>query len=104
MAVATLWPELPAEVLMVSLGIASGPLFAVLTRWRYWTAVPFNAGFWSFSFPLAAMAGATVEAVRRGNWNTQVGLAAVGIASVVIAFLAIRTLGLLVRGRLLPPQ
>ena len=66
--------------------------------------MPFNAGFWSFSFPLAAMAGATVEAVRRGNWNTQVGLAAVGIASVVIAFLAIRTLGLLVRGRLLPPQ
>ena len=104
LAVATLWPALPAEVLMVCLGISSGPLFAVLTRWRYWTAAPFNAGFWSFSFPLAAMAGATVEAVRRGNWSAQVGLVAVGIASAVIAFLALRTLVLLVRGRLLPPQ
>ena len=103
LAVATLWPALPAEVLMVCLGVASAPVLAVLTRWRYWTAVPFSAGFWSFSFPLAAMAGATVEAVRRGGWPPQVALAAVAIVSLVIAFLAARTLVLLARGRLLPP-
>ena len=70
---------------MVCLGIASGPVLAVLTRWRYWTAVPFSFGFWSFSFPLAAMAGATVEAVQRGGWPPAVALTAVLIASTVIA-------------------
>jgi len=104
LALATIWPALPAEMLVVCLGVASGPMLAVLTRWRYWTAVPFSAGFWSFSFPLAAMAGATVEAVRRGGWPPEVALAAVALASLVIGFLAIRTLMLLVRGRLLPPR
>ena len=104
LALATLWPALPAEVLAVCLGVASGPVLAVLTRWRYWTAVPFSAGFWSFLFPLAAMAGATVDAVRRGGWPPEVALATVALASLVIAFLAVRTLMLLARGRLLPPQ
>ncbi|MBL8383537.1 MAG: hypothetical protein JNM90_10695 [Burkholderiales bacterium] len=104
LALASLWPGLPAEALMVCLGVASAPVMAVLTRWRYWTEVPFNPGFWSFSFPLAAMAGATVEAVRRGGWPVEVAVAAVAIASAVIAYLAVRTLVLLLRGRLLPPQ
>ena len=104
LAIATLWPALPADVLMVCLGVASGPVLAVLTRWQYWSAAPFSAGFWSFSFPLAAMAGAMVEAVRRGDWPPQVALVAVLVASAVIAFLAVRTLLLLVRGKLLPPQ
>ena len=104
LAVATLWPALPAEVLVICLGVASVPVFAVLTRWRHWTAAPFSAGFWSFSFPLAAMASATVEAVRRGEWPAQAALAAVLIASAVIAFLAVRTLVLISRGRLLPPE
>lgn len=104
LALANLWPALPAEVLVVCLGVASGPVLAVLTRWRDWTAVPFSAGFWSFSFPLAAMAGATVEAVRRGGWPPDVALAAVALPSLVIGFLAVRTLMLLARGRLLPPQ
>lgn len=104
LAVATLWPALPADVLMVCLGIASGPLLAVLTRWQYWSAAPFSAGFWSFSFPLAAMAGAIVEAVQRGNWPPLVALVAVLVASAVIAFLAVRTMVLLGQGKLLPPQ
>ena len=104
LALATLWPALPPQALLVCLGIASGPLLAVLTRWRFWTAVPFSAGFWSFSFPLAAMAGAPVEAGGRGGWPPAVALAAVSIASAVIAFLAVRTLLLLARGKLLPPR
>ncbi len=104
LAVSVVWPQLPGEFLMIGLGIASGPVFAVLTRWRWWTAVPFTAGFWSFSFPLAALAGSAVEAVRRAGWPVDVALAAVVIASAVIAYLAMRTVMLLFTGRLLPPK
>jgi tellurite resistance protein len=72
LAASTLWPNLPADAVMVALGVASGPVLAVLTRWRYWSEVPFNVGFWSFSFPLAAFASTTVEAVRRGDWPLSV--------------------------------
>lgn len=100
---ATLWPALPVDVLLIGLGISCAPLVAVLARWRWWTGVPFSAGFWSFSFPLAALAAVVVEAVRRGGWPVEVAYGAVLIASAVIAYLAARTLLLLVRGRLLPP-
>jgi tellurite resistance protein len=103
LAVASVWPQLPGDLLMIGLGVASGPVFAVLTRWRWWTAVPFSVGFWSFSFPLAALAGAAVEAVRRAGWPSGMALGAVLVASAVIAFLSVRTLALLLRGRLIPP-
>ncbi len=100
---ATLWPELPADVLLIGLGISCGPLIAVLARWRWWTNVPFSAGFWSFSFPIAAFASVMVEAVRRGGWPMEVAYGAVLLATAVIGYLAVRTLALLFRGRLLPP-
>lgn len=101
---ATLWPALPVEVLMLCLGIACGPVLTVMTRWRSWTAVPFSAGFWSFSFPLAAMAGTIAEAVRRGGWPPAVALTAVALVSLLIAYLALRTLALLANGGLLPAR
>ena len=104
LAAATLWPQLPADALMICLGVACGPVIAVLTRWRWWSDVPFSVGFWSFSFPVAALAAAIVEAVRRGGWSTWVAWIAVAIASAIIGFLALRTLWLLARGRLLPPS
>ncbi len=88
---------------MVVLGIASGPVLAVLTRWRYWAATPFSAGFWSFSFPLAALAGACVHAVTTGGWPVEVALVAVGISTAVTLFLIVRTANLLLTGRLLGP-
>jgi tellurite resistance protein len=100
---AALWPELPADVLLIGLGISCGPLIAVLARWRWWTNVPFSAGFWSFSFPIAAFASVIVEAVRRGGWPMEVAYGAVLVATAVIGYLAVRTLVLLFRGRLLPP-
>lgn len=100
--VASLWPGLPVAVVLLCVGIACVPLLAVLSRWRSWSAVSFSAGFWSFSFPLAALASAIVEAVRRGNWPTEVALAAVLMVSLVVAFLSARTLLLLASGRLLP--
>ena len=100
---ATLWPALPADVLLIGIGISCGPLIAVLARWRWWTNVPFSAGFWSFSFPLAAFASLIVEAVRRGGWPMEVAYGAVLAVSALIGYLAVRTLALLFRGRLLPP-
>lgn len=104
LTVATLWPQLPADVLLIGLGIACGPLIAVLARWRWWGAVPFGAGFWSFSFPVAAFAACIVEAVRRGQWPPAVSMIALSLATAVIAFLLVRTLHLLATRRLLPPS
>ena len=99
---ATLWPELPADVLLIGIGISCGPLIAVLARWRWWTSVPFSAGFWSFSFPIAAFTSLIVEAVRRGSWPMEVAHGAVLAATAIIGYLVVRTLMLLFRGRLLP--
>ena len=97
-----LWPQLPVEVVMICLGISSGPLFAVLTRWHAIRETPFSAGFWSFSFPLAAMAASVVEAVQRGHWPLLVAWAAVLLVTGVVLVLTVRTLRLLWQGRLLP--
>jgi len=103
LAAGTIWPILPGDVLIVGLGVAAGPIVAVMARYKWWHNVPFSIGFWSFSFPLAALAGAVVEVVRRGGWPPLVGGIALAVASAVIAVLAVRTLALLARGRLLPP-
>jgi tellurite resistance protein len=100
---ATLWPSLPAEVLLIGLGVSCVPLLGVLARWRWWTSVPFSAGFWSFSFPAAAMASVAVEVVLRGGWPKAVAYGAVFVATLLVAYLTVRTLMLLFRGRLLPP-
>ena len=52
---------------------------------------------------LAALAGATVEAVRHGGWPVAVATTAVGLASAVGLFLAFKTVVLTARGKLLPP-
>ena len=98
-----LWPALPADVLLIGLGVACGPILAVLARWRWWSGIPVSAGFWSFSFPVAAFASAITETVRRGGWPPAVAYAAALIATALILFLALRTLLLLLRGRLIPP-
>lgn len=102
LAVMTLWPDLPADFIMIGLGISSGPVFAVLTRWKWWTETPFSASFWSFSFPVATLASCVAEAVRRGAWPPEVAFGAVLLTSLLVAFLAVRTLILLFQGRLLP--
>lgn len=102
LTVATLWPQLPGEVLIIGLGIAAGPLVAVLARYKWWRQVPFAIGFWSFSFPVAAFAAGVIEVVRRGGWPPEVAGTALALASGVIAYLLLRTLRLLVQGRLIP--
>lgn len=102
LAVATLWPQLPGELLIIGLGIAAGPLVAVLARYKWWRQVPFAIGFWSFSFPAAAFAAALIEVVRRGGWPPAIAGAGLALASAVIALLTWHTLRLMAQGRLLP--
>jgi tellurite resistance protein len=103
LTVASIWPQLPGDVLIIGLGLVAGPLVAVMARYKWWSRVPFAIGFWSFSFPLAAFAGGVIEVVRRGGWPAPVGAIALALTSLVIAFLLVRTLLLLVRGNLIPP-
>jgi tellurite resistance protein len=103
LTVATLWPQLPAELLIIGLGIAAGPIVAVLARHKWWGRVHFAVGFWSFSFPVSAFAASVIEVVRRGGWPPAVAGAVLGLASLVIAFLLWRTVLLLTQGRLIPP-
>lgn len=103
LTVATLWPQLPGELLIIGLGIAAGPIVAVLARYKWWRRAPFAVGFWSFSFPVAAFAASMIEVVRRGGWPPAVAGLALGLASLVLAFLLLRTTLLLTQGRLLPP-
>lgn len=104
LAVATLWPQLPGELLIIGLGIAAGPIVAVAARYKWWSRVPFAVGFWSFSFPVGAFAASVVEVVRRGGWPPAVAGTVLGLSSLVIAFLLLRTVLLLVQGRLIPPS
>jgi tellurite resistance protein len=103
LAAATLWPQIPGELLIIGLGIAAGPLVTVLARYKWWGHLPFSIGFWSFSFPLASLAAAIIEVVRRGGWPTWVGGVALGIACAVIAFLGFKTLVLILQKKLLSP-
>ena len=103
LATAVSWPTLPGDVLIIGLGLSAGPIVAVMARYKWWSKVPFAIGFWSFSFPLAALSGAVVEVVRRGGWPPLVGGMALTLSSCVIAFLSIKTLVLLAQGRLIPP-
>lgn len=98
----TLWPSLSGDLLVLGVGLAMAPLIAVLSRYKWWSHVPFSIGFWSFSFPLAALAGGVIEVVRRGGWPPIVAALTLGAASSIIAFLFVRTLLLLVRGKLIP--
>ncbi|HYD59929.1 MAG TPA: hypothetical protein VEC35_06225 [Noviherbaspirillum sp.] len=104
LAAAMIWPKLPADVLMVGLGISIAPFVGVMVRYRWWSDVPFSIGFWSFSFPLAAFASVILEAVHRGGWPLWIGIAALLAASAVIAFLALRTAILLLQGRFMPAE
>lgn len=96
LAAAIIWPDLPVELLIVGLGMIVVPVVAILVRRRWWWGEPFSFGFWSFSFPAAAIAGGMIEAVRRDGFAPPVAAAALAIASLLIGYLLLRTTVLLV--------
>lgn len=96
----SLWPEMPIELLLVAIGMATAPIIGVLTRWKTWTKTPFTPSFWTFSFPLAAFASCILEAIHRGHWPIQVAYAIMAICCLIFTFLTARTLILLFKGKL----
>lgn len=92
-----LWPQMSGELIMIGVGVSSGPILAILTRWRWWSSLPFSIGFWSFSFPLAAVASAMIEAVRRASWPVEVAFAACIVISGVVLILLVKTLKMWVK-------
>lgn len=104
LAAAVIWPELPGTALAVGIGISIAPFAGVLARFRWWSEVPFSLGFWSFSFPLAAMSSIVIETLHRGGWPAWIGHVVLLTSSTVIGFLAVRTSILLLQRRLLPAQ
>lgn len=102
LAAATVWPDLPAQAVMIGIGLALLPFVSVFARYHWWSRIPFAIGFWSFSFPLAAFASVVLEAGHRGGWPTWIGMLALLAATAVIAWLLVRTAILLARGQLIP--
>jgi tellurite resistance protein len=104
LSAATVWPALPADILLIGLGIAVIPFATVFARYRWWTGMPFNLGFWSFSFPFAALASAVLEIVHRSGWPFWIGTFTLIATTAMIAWMSLRTIVLLVQGRLLSPN
>jgi tellurite resistance protein len=104
LAAAVIWPALPGTALAVGVGISIAPYAGVLARFRWWSEVPFSLGFWSFSFPLAAMSSIVIETLHRGGWPAWIGHVVLLTTSTVIGFLAVRTFILLLQRRLLPAE
>jgi tellurite resistance protein len=65
---------------------------------------PFGASYWGFSFGIAALAIAPLRMIERGDTGPAATLAPslFAFANVIIGLLAMNTLQLLLRGRLLP--
>jgi tellurite resistance protein len=102
LAASVIWQDLSGKTLAIGLGVAVVPFAIVLARHAWWTQVPFSAGFWSFSFPLAALASAVLETVHREGWPIWIGHVVLLTSSVIIGMLAFRTLILLAQRKLLP--
>lgn len=94
-----------SETMLVHAFIGYAILQAVLLgRLLPWISKSFGPGLWSFSFGATALATATITMTGRGDSGAIATLAPVAFAfaNLVIALLALGTIGLLVRGKLLP--
>lgn len=102
LAAATIWPHLPVEVILIGLGIACGPILTVIARYKWWSQTGFTPGYWSFSFPAAALTSGIIMAVQKGTWPIGVAALALTCSSTLIVYLIIKTLILTFKGKLLP--
>lgn len=80
--------------------------FLLLVRLLPWILEqPVSAAYWGFSFGLTALAGALLQMVLRGDTGPAATMAPVVfvVVNLIMAALILRTLWLLVSGRILPP-
>lgn len=89
--------------MLIGYAILQGLILLRLLPWIL--AQPFSAGYWGFSFGVAALPTAVVRLAEQGDSQPVMVLAPVlfAFANVVIGVLAIGSLYLLLRGKLLPP-
>ncbi|MFC7517015.1 hypothetical protein ACFQUU_18560 [Herbaspirillum sp. GCM10030257] len=104
LSAAAVWPALPGDILLIGLGVAVIPFATVFARYRWWTGIPFNLGFWSFSFPFAALASVVLEIVHRSGWPFWIGTFTLVATTAIMTWLSLRTIVLLAQGRLLQPN
>ena len=79
----------------------------ILLRLLPWLlAQPFNASYWAFTLGVAALSLASLHCVERGMTGMMVDLAVILFigANFVISSIALGTVRLLLRGKLLPPS
>ncbi|GLS20513.1 dicarboxylate transporter/tellurite-resistance protein TehA [Labrys miyagiensis] len=88
---------------LVGYAILQGLILLRLLPWIM--AQPFSPGYWGFSFGAAALPTAVIRLAGEGGSQPMLVLAPIlfAIANIVIGILAIGSLYLLIRGRLLPP-
>lgn len=88
---------------LVGYGLLQLLLLARLLPWIL--EQPVSAAYWSFSFGLTALASAMLRMILRGDTGPMATLGPLVfvIVSALIAVLILRTLWLLVTGRILPP-
>jgi tellurite resistance protein len=96
-------PDLFAQILL-GYGLYQALLLLRLLPWI--AKEPFAASYWAFTFGVAALPTMAMEMLARGADGPIAWLApAVFIASnIVIGFMALKTLALLLQGRLLPER
>lgn len=89
--------------LLVGYGLLQAMLLIRLSRWI--AEQPFGPGYWAFTFGATALAGAMVHLAPVDSGGAIATLAPIVflLANVVVVGIAIGTLALLVRGRLVPP-
>lgn len=88
---------------LVGYAILQGLILLRLLPWIM--AQPFSPGYWGFSFGIAALPTAAVRLAAEGGSQPMLVLAPIlfAAANVVIGILAVGSLYLLIRGKLLPP-
>lgn len=96
-------PDLFAQILF-GYGLLQALILLRLLPWLF--QQPFTASYWAFTFGVAALALASLHFVERGITGGIADLAVLLFigANVVIGNIALGTLWLLLRGKLLPPS
>ncbi|ATI83220.1 dicarboxylate transporter/tellurite-resistance protein TehA [Sphingobium yanoikuyae] len=89
--------------LLIGYGLLQAMLLIRLSRWI--AEQPFGPGYWAFTFGATALAGAMVHLAPADAGGAIATLAPVVflLSNVVVVGIAIGTLALIVRGRLVPP-
>ncbi|MBC8087337.1 MAG: dicarboxylate transporter/tellurite-resistance protein TehA [Phycisphaerae bacterium] len=100
----TTGPADPFALMLFGYGLLQALVLVRLTP-RF-VRQPFAPSFWAFSFGAASLALAAVRIAARSDGHTGITRLAIGLfvaANVVVGAILVRTILLVVRGRLLPP-